>query len=469
MFMGTPGYLAPEVIEGRPSSQASDVHAWGATVAFAAAGHPPYGAGPYEGIFYRIVNGQPDLAAVPRPLLPLLTAALARDPACRPSAGQLAAQVSELEPASLTPHPVMPAAASGLAGGPGLVTRADAAPAGAAGVGAPAGVAAQAGVAAPVGAPAGVGAPVGFGSPVRLGSPAAPAGGLTAAPPGPGAPAGPLTRPMDGGRLSPDDLARLLPPVRYQPGGAASFPPAVLAPPPGRLAAGSRAAEPARRPRSNRVLVLASMVVAASASVILPVAGTAASLALVATLRAAGLAQRRKAQRRLARGSRPGNVFLATVSFPWFLLRALLAMLLLSPFALAVAALAAGITVVAAPGDWPARALAYAAGALVLFYGLGPGSRTARTQLKRAYTAVASTRGAHAGAIAGMTALALAATVAAVSWPSVYWPALAPARFLHIWVIHVGPHHFQLLPRFGLSHRIILIRRLVLHRLGQLG
>ena len=28
MFMGTPGYLAPEVIEGRPSSEASDVHAW---------------------------------------------------------------------------------------------------------------------------------------------------------------------------------------------------------------------------------------------------------------------------------------------------------------------------------------------------------------------------------------------------------------------------------------------------------
>src|SRR5215467_13999984 len=32
MFMGTPGYLAPEVIEGRPSTEASDVHAWGATV-----------------------------------------------------------------------------------------------------------------------------------------------------------------------------------------------------------------------------------------------------------------------------------------------------------------------------------------------------------------------------------------------------------------------------------------------------
>src|SRR5262249_14211420 len=53
MFMGTPGYLAPEVIEGQPSTEASDVHAWGATVAFAATGRPPFGTGPYEGIFYR--------------------------------------------------------------------------------------------------------------------------------------------------------------------------------------------------------------------------------------------------------------------------------------------------------------------------------------------------------------------------------------------------------------------------------
>ncbi|HSS89186.1 MAG TPA: serine/threonine-protein kinase, partial [Streptosporangiaceae bacterium] len=74
MFMGTPGYLAPEVIEGQPSSEASDVHAWAATVAFAATGHPPYGSGGYEAIFYRIVNGQPDLTGAPASLLPLLTA-----------------------------------------------------------------------------------------------------------------------------------------------------------------------------------------------------------------------------------------------------------------------------------------------------------------------------------------------------------------------------------------------------------
>jgi len=107
MFMGTPGYLAPEVIEGQPSSEASDVHAWAATVAFAATGHPPFGSGGYEAIFYRIVNGQPDLTGAPASLLPLLTAALARDPGLRPPAAQLSAQAAALAPGAFTPGAVL--------------------------------------------------------------------------------------------------------------------------------------------------------------------------------------------------------------------------------------------------------------------------------------------------------------------------------------------------------------------------
>ncbi len=51
LVMGTPGYLAPEVIEGQPSSPASDVHCWGTTMAFAATGHLPFGGGSYESMF----------------------------------------------------------------------------------------------------------------------------------------------------------------------------------------------------------------------------------------------------------------------------------------------------------------------------------------------------------------------------------------------------------------------------------
>jgi protein kinase-like protein len=97
MFVGTPGYLAPEVIEGKPSDQSSDVHSWGATVAFAATGGPPYGTGTYEAVFFRILHGSANLDGVPPPLYPLVAAALDRDAARRPSAQWLAGQAAVLD------------------------------------------------------------------------------------------------------------------------------------------------------------------------------------------------------------------------------------------------------------------------------------------------------------------------------------------------------------------------------------
>ena len=105
MFMGTPGYLAPEVIEGKPSGPAADVHSCAATLAYAATGHPPFGTGHFEAIFYRIVHGQPELDRMPAQLLPIVLAALARDPSRRPAAADLAGLVAELSPAGLVPSP----------------------------------------------------------------------------------------------------------------------------------------------------------------------------------------------------------------------------------------------------------------------------------------------------------------------------------------------------------------------------
>jgi hypothetical protein len=102
MVMGTPGYLAPEVIEGQPSSGASDVHSWGATVAFAATGRQPYGSGTYQTVFFRVLQGKAELEGVPASLLPLVSAALSVDPRARPSARQLAEQCSFLRSGALS-------------------------------------------------------------------------------------------------------------------------------------------------------------------------------------------------------------------------------------------------------------------------------------------------------------------------------------------------------------------------------
>src|SRR5204863_530664 len=107
LVMGTPGYLAPEVIEGESSSPASDVHSWGSTMAFAATGHLPFGGGSYETIFYRIIAGRADLTGVPAPLVPLISAALARDPSHRPSASWLSAQAIALDMSASGPPPAV--------------------------------------------------------------------------------------------------------------------------------------------------------------------------------------------------------------------------------------------------------------------------------------------------------------------------------------------------------------------------
>src|SRR5215813_12637881 len=275
MFMGTPGYLAPEIIEGQPSSEASDVHAWGATVAFAATGHPPFGSGGYESIFYRIVNGQPDLIGAPSSLLPLLTAALARDPGLRPSAAQLSARSAALDPGAFAPGAVP---AGGAPASPSTVvpvTSADRAPGPAPAAGAP---------------------PAAWGQVGPVAGPASLNGGAAAAP------GRPDTQPLQAIRPSPGEFADVLPPVQYMRGPAGPAPPGPVPPPayapppppvrgPARPAKASPFARPASpsaptaKSRWAPAMVAATMVVAVGLSVVLPVVGALSALALILLLR----------------------------------------------------------------------------------------------------------------------------------------------------------------------------------------
>jgi predicted Ser/Thr protein kinase len=92
-LLGTPGYLAPEILYGDDATVASDVHAWAATVVFAATGRPPYGKGPAIAIMDRVRRGEHDLSRVPAPLVGLLRDCLVPEPLERPSVHELRASI----------------------------------------------------------------------------------------------------------------------------------------------------------------------------------------------------------------------------------------------------------------------------------------------------------------------------------------------------------------------------------------
>jgi serine/threonine protein kinase len=94
--VGSPGFLAPEQVRGAAVTPATDVFAFGATLAYAATADSPFGQGSSEVMLYRVVHEEPDLVGVPDALAPLVSACLAKDPGERPSTVQLSERLSEI-------------------------------------------------------------------------------------------------------------------------------------------------------------------------------------------------------------------------------------------------------------------------------------------------------------------------------------------------------------------------------------
>jgi hypothetical protein len=419
MFMGTPGYLAPEVIEGKQSEPASDVHSWGATVAFAATGRPPFGAGAFETIFYRIINGQPDLQGFPAPLLALVGQALSRDPAYRPDTAELCRRTAALDPASL----LLPAAATATAApwaAPGTVADRS-----------PTALAAGAGAVPPVAWPPQT-RPWEIAAGAAAGSAAGAAGGLAGGARG----------------QAPDNFGDMLPPVRYAPGGAG--PPPSSASGRGPNASGSRAG--ARSP-AGALLVAGSVAAAVAISVVLPVAGTVVSLVALMGLRAGNQTVGQLSRRRSRRGARPSDALLAAVTFPPALAWSVVRSLLLAPVALVAAGIAVLVTIVVVPDHPVPLACAYGAGMLVAFYGFGPGSGGSRRPIRSFFDAVANTPITAATAVIAVAAVIIMAIVVAASHSPFFWPA----SHLGGWV-----GHFQ-----GVQSLVHDIRNQVLRLIGR--
>ncbi|MFI6295579.1 WD40 repeat domain-containing serine/threonine protein kinase [Nonomuraea sp. NPDC050790] len=89
LVTGTPAYMAPEVFTGQRAGAAADVFAWAGVLVFAATGSDPYEAGNLGATMHRVLSSTPDLSVLPGSLRPLAEAALAKDPADRPSAREL--------------------------------------------------------------------------------------------------------------------------------------------------------------------------------------------------------------------------------------------------------------------------------------------------------------------------------------------------------------------------------------------
>jgi hypothetical protein len=95
--VGTPGYLAPELVDGAEPTTATDWWGWAALLAFAATGRAPFGTRPLEAVLLRTRAGEADLDGLGPVTAGALWDALAPDPEDRPEPEQVVAALAEAE------------------------------------------------------------------------------------------------------------------------------------------------------------------------------------------------------------------------------------------------------------------------------------------------------------------------------------------------------------------------------------
>ena len=106
-IIGTPDFMAPEQIEGmRESGPEGDVFALGSTLAWAATSRGPFTTDQTAATLYRIMTMPPDLRGVPPRIASIVEACLAKDPAQRPTAVQIAVQLRGAAAATSDATPV---------------------------------------------------------------------------------------------------------------------------------------------------------------------------------------------------------------------------------------------------------------------------------------------------------------------------------------------------------------------------
>lgn len=88
-IVGSPGFLSPEQAQGRRIGPPSDIFSLGCVLVYAATGGRPFGSGPVEAMLFRTVHDPAELGRLPHGLLPVVEACLSKEPAGRPTAGDI--------------------------------------------------------------------------------------------------------------------------------------------------------------------------------------------------------------------------------------------------------------------------------------------------------------------------------------------------------------------------------------------
>ncbi len=91
---GTLMYMSPELFGQLKAGPAADVFAWGALLIFAATGRHAFERADEPATMNAILHDHPDSGAIPQYLRGLVDRALAKDPASRPTARQICAELS---------------------------------------------------------------------------------------------------------------------------------------------------------------------------------------------------------------------------------------------------------------------------------------------------------------------------------------------------------------------------------------
>jgi serine/threonine protein kinase/outer membrane protein assembly factor BamB len=99
MVIGTPAFMSPEQAAAAEAGPESDVFSLASTLVYAATGRGPFGRTTNGlAMLRRISDDEPDLTGVPPELREVLLPCLAKDPADRPSAADLAGKLGEGRP-----------------------------------------------------------------------------------------------------------------------------------------------------------------------------------------------------------------------------------------------------------------------------------------------------------------------------------------------------------------------------------